>query len=477
MAALRQEGLDGELVLEQNDGVRRLFWSQGNLLYVQSEVAGEQFGNYLLRQGVLDLPALNELLANDEHYRIGEKVVQWGLMTLESRDAHLLALQEQVMIHALEHAVIGAEWKPGPLAAHLTQDLPITLQHRNFIWSTFQEAHNLEAICDLLYAETTWKWEGRTNLLETVADLPLDPTTAYALSFLGTESISYETFLSLSRLQEEEAARLMVTLWALGVLTLTRGKLPLVGQPVAAAAPPFVPIPLAPVPAPTPRPASPSPVLAFDATTPQLPPPPRPGNPSPTPSALAFDRLPLELLPLTLQPEFLDPEGLPSPLNPPNPPGPETTPNPDGASRPRKLFLKARQLLLQERTVEAIRALEQSVQLEPDTDPAYEPWLLLGKLRMANPAWSTRSIDALQTASRLRPKAAEPWASMGEVYHRKGFKANAIACFHRALELDPSVPIPPEVDLRAEEPTPAHPVQPTSGSLFSRFRSLLSRTD
>ena len=51
-------------MLEQNDGVRRLHWLRGELVYLQSDAAGEQFGNYLLRQGILDFAGLNELLAN-----------------------------------------------------------------------------------------------------------------------------------------------------------------------------------------------------------------------------------------------------------------------------------------------------------------------------------------------------------------------------------------------------------------------------
>jgi cytochrome c-type biogenesis protein CcmH/NrfG len=136
--------------------------------------------------------------------------------------------------------------------------------------------------------------------------------------------------------------------------------------------------------------------------------------------------------------------------------------------RAKKLFGKAKALLVQDRTVEAIRLLEQSVQLDPESDQAYEPWLLLGKHRLVNPAWSTRAIEALQAASRLKPKAAEPWALMGEVYHRKGFKANAKACFKKALEIDPSVAVPAEINLKEEDVE-----APESGGLFGRFKALL----
>ena len=112
------------------------------------------------------------------------------------------------------------------------------------------------------------------------------------------------------------------------------------------------------------------------------------------------------------------------------------------SERARYLLVKAKSYLLQDRTSEAIRSLEQAIKLDVDSPAAYESWMLLGRLRLSNPAWSTRAIEALQVASRLNPRAAEPWALMGELYHRKGFKANAQGCFRRALELDPSVAVP-----------------------------------
>jgi len=461
MASIRQLGLDGELRLAQNDGERRLFWDQGSLIYLQSDVAGEQFGNYLLRQGILDFSALSELLANDEQYRLGEKVVQWGLITFEERDCHLLSLQEQIMIHALEHEVVEVAWHSGSMASRLSQDLHFKLDHRAFIWNTFQEARNETSVADLFYEEAAWKWTGRTNLLDHLADLPLNPGTAYALSFLGTDPVSFETFLSLSHLPEDDAACLLVTLWALGVLTLTEGPLAVQEEaPPEAAAPPVLP--------PTPPSVPPVPDVP-----PVLPPTPRaplqPLEPQP------FIYPSLDPLPLLPQPEFIDIEPNSLPLS--SEPAPEAAPAEpvmDTATKARKLIIKAKQLLVQERTVEAIRTLEQSVQLEPEAGNAYEAWLLLGRLRMTNPAWSTRAIDALQNASRLKLKAAEPWAGMGEVYYRKGFKANAIACFNRALELDPSVPIPPDVDLQEEFPNAA--VQPPTG-LFKRFKAMLGRPD
>ena len=220
LGALRQEQAEGLLTLEQNDGTRRIHWSSGEIVYLQSDVAGEQFGNYLLRQGILDFPALSELLANEERFRLGEKVVQWGLMSLDERDLHLRSLLEQVMIHALEHPIVEMEWKAGPPQGLLSEDLRFKLDHRQFVWTTFHEAHNLGDLCDLLYAESAWRWVAPADLLGLLGDLPLTPRVAYALSFLGPEPVGYETFLSLSGMDEEEGAQLLMTLWALGGLSI-----------------------------------------------------------------------------------------------------------------------------------------------------------------------------------------------------------------------------------------------------------------
>lgn len=445
MGSLCQQKAEGTLVLEQNDGCRRLYWVDGNIVYLQSDVAGEQFGNYLLRQGILDFAALSELLANEERFRIGEKVIQWGLMSIEERDLHLGSLQEQVMIHALEHSIVQMDWKPGKVQLQLSPDLHFQVNHRHFVWSTFHEAHNEDDLCDLLFQETEWRWEANGDLLSSLGDLPLTPQTAYALSFLGREPVGFETFLSLSNLSEGQAARLLVTLWALGALSLAKGVMPRV--PAAAAPTPEAPQAPAPMP-PAPQPA-----------------------PASTPVALP----PLEFTPRGLPDLKLEPEdtaaGVAFPAYgdiPALPPIPLETPFENPALRAKKLFAKARNLLVQDRTVEAIRLLEQSVQLDPDSDQAYEPWLLLGKHRLVNPAWSTRAIEALQAASRLKPKAAEPWALMGEVYHRKGFRANTKACFKKALELDPSVPVPSDINLKEEDVDPSE-----AGGLFSRFKSIL----
>lgn len=453
IGSLHQERAEGELILEQNDGLRRLFWWNGDLIYLQSDVAGEQFGNYLLRQGVLDLPALQELLAPGEGPRFGEKVVQWGLLTTEERDGHLKTLMTQILLHALEHSVVEIRWEPCSIGDRLTGDLYFTLHHRQLVWACFQEMRNLKELSDLLYAQREWRWKAPTDLLLSMRDLPLNPQFAYALSFLGPEPLGFETFMGLTELEEEETARLLLSLWALGGLELIEGELPFPTRQAQR------PAPLKrPEPPPPPRPLAPPPLLkplAKPEPSPPPAPPPTPRSlpPLPPPPPVVAPPPPDPIITIELEHEDEE-EKIDFAVGgvlPPRPDGDAAEAEEDEGATPvrnaRRLFNKAKILIMQERASEAIRAIEQSLKLDPDSPKAYEAWLLLGKLRLGNPAWSTRAIEALQAASRLQSKSAEPWALMGELYLRKGFKANALGCFKKAIELDPSVPIPPELNL------------------------------
>lgn len=462
VGSLHQQRSEGELVLEQNDGTRRLYWSQGNLVYLRSDAVGEQFGNYLIRRGVLDMAALKDLLADGEGARMGDRVVQNGLMTVAERDERLHELLGSVLLHAMEHPILKMAWIPGALGGNLSGDLQFRLDHRRLVWDTFQNAQITRELVEMFRSEPDWQWEAPPDLLNTLSDLPLTPALAYALSLLGTEALGYETMGSLSGLPPDESARLVATLWALGGLTLVRGELPLLPR---AAPPPPIPLP----------PPPPEPIEL-------LPPPPPPALPplapvvarrrAPEPIMMMQDGLVFEEPPPPPAPESQDhPFSDPTPALPllPSAAEEETLPAPERAHR---LVVKAKSFMMQDRTSEAIRALEQSIKLDGDSPAAYQAWLLLGRLRLGNPAWSTRAVEALQVASRINVRAAEPWALMGELYHRKGFEANARGCFRRALELDPSVAVPSEYGGEEDRDGSYGDGQ---GGIMGRLRAMLGR--
>jgi len=453
MGALYQQKAVGELVLEQNDGTRRLYWSGGELRYLRSDAVGEQFGNFLIRRGVLDMASLKELLADGEGSRVGDRVVQWGLLTARERDERLHELLASVLLHAMEHPILRMTWLPTAEGASLGGEVQFQLDHRWLIWDAFLNAKIDRELIEMFRSEPDWRWQARPDLLESLSDLPLTPTLAYALSLLGTEPLGCGTIASLAGLSPEEATRLVATLWALGGITLVGGVLPLLSQE----APPPQPTILEPPPVPLPEP-----LIEMELEPEFLP------DPEPEPEPLLLVPEDLEQPPAPFPPEALEAQLPPTPT--PLPPLDEEGMAP--SERARRLLVKAKSYMMQDRTSEAIRALEQSIKLDGDSPAAYEAWLLLGRLRISNPAWSTRAIEALQVASRLNPRAAEPWALMGDLYHRKGFRANAQGCIRRALELDPSVAVPSGWLQTKPEPTEAR--EGPSG-LMGKLRGMFGR--
>jgi len=441
MGSLHQQRAEGELVLEQNDGTRRLYWANGDLKYLRSDAVGEQFGNFLIRRGVLDMASLKELLADGEGIRVGDRVVQWGLMTQEECDERLHELLGSVLLHAMEHTIIRMTWVPGALEDNLSGDLQFRLDHQWLVWDTFQSAKIDRELVAMFQSEPDWRWKAVPNLLESLSDLPLTPTLAYALSLLGSEPLGLETIVALTGLAPEEAAKLVATLWALGGLDLVRGELPLL-----------------PKPEPPPPPPKPDPEIELEP------------DPELDEIFLVQEDLapPLSLTYHADSPDLDLPEPTPTSL----PPLFSEEEEPSPVERAHQLLVKAKSYVMQNRTSEAIRSLEQAIKLDVDSPGAYESWMLLGRLRLSNPAWSTRAIEALQVASRLNPRAAEPWALMGELYHRKGFKANAQGCFRRALELDPSVAVPAGWSIE----DPALPTQKDGQSgLMGKLRGMFGR--
>ena len=448
MGSLRQEAQDGVLVLEQSDGVRFLYWVSGNLVYLKSEVAGEQFGNYLIRQGVLDWDALQELLADNSGTRFGDRLVKWGLLSQKERDDHLYTLMRQILLNAMEHPIVEMKWNDAPLGGLLDLDLYFPIDYRRMVWETFQDLATLSDVCDLFKSSPDWRWEAPPELLDSLKDLPLTPQMAYVLTFLGKDPMGFETLASLTGMEEEETARLIVTLWALSGLNLSKGEMPSPAkhrQPNQPITPPMVPI--LPMSSPTPI-SKPAPSIAPPVYKPEPVPIPK-VHVAEKPFRLEFEP-PVEAQSSNVSseieinhPEVGTPENVEE----------EVTPEQTAL----KLYKRAKYLLIQDRTSETVRLLEESVKLDPEGAVAYDSWLLLGRLRMANPAWVVRAMDAMQAANKLRPKAGEPFALMGELYHRKGFNREAAQNYRKALELNPLLSVPQEVDMTAADEEPEAP--------------------
>jgi hypothetical protein len=374
----------------------------------------------------------------------------------------------------------------------------MSLDHRRLVWQALVSLNTADTIPDWLSAQRGWKWEAPPGLLSNLSDLPIDPQQAYAISFLGGEPLGFDTLMGVSGLPPTLAARLVLALWATGGLALAEGEVPTPAPQRPEAPAPAVPAarPSTPtatshttgkVPTITPEPAVPPPSSAR-ASKPLEPPPeaemhieivdesPEPGeaprNPSIGLAGEAAPSLDSYLTALEQEPPKPISSGSPSLISLQAAEGaPQGSPR-EPASMVKRSLALAKKLQLQDRPGDAIQALEQGVRSDPDAPEAFPAWLLLGQLRMTNPAWSTRAVEALQQASRINPKAAEPWAVMGEIYHRKGFKANARGCFKKAIELDPSVQVPSDFSM---EDRPVEPEEKGPAGVFERLKGLMRR--
>ncbi len=450
---LHQTRAEGELLLEQNDGNRRFYLKGGDLCYLRSDAVGEQFGNYLIRLGVLDYNALKDLLAEDGA-RVGDRVVQWGLLTETQRDERLRELFGSILLHAVEHPVLTMTWTEGAVGSSLGQDLQFTLDHRTLVWEVYRQMQTLDSLVEKFEAEPDWKWLAREGLMDAVADLTLTPRLAFAISQLGREPMSFATFVSVTGLEEPEAARLLAALWALGGVEME-------GAEKSSLA--------------TARPSDPK--IATVEHTKEHPKLPRRANfLVPPPLAVKAPEPVAEVDSEPVYESVDDPPPVrdipvpPPPIEVSSAPSPGAEPVTQGAAdspqaKARALYRQSEGLNTQGRTSEAIRALEQAVKLDADSPKSYDAWMLLGDLRQGNPAWSTRAVEAFQSAARAQPKKGEPWLRMGQLYHRKGFGTNATGCFRKAMELDPSLEVPD--DALGVEPSAA----PKEG-VFGRLRGL-----
>lgn len=556
MGSLHQQRAEGELALEHNDGLRLLYWRGGDLIDLHSEAVGEQFGSYLIRRGVLDTRGLHELLAEGEHTRVGDRVVQSGLLTAEERDAHLQDLFGTVLLHAMEHPILKVTWRPGPLRQNLSEDLHFWLNHRHLVWDTFHNARIDQAFVDSLRSEPDWRWAAKPDLLECLRDFPLTPDMAFALTLLGTGPLGYGTIEGVTGLGPRETARTVATLWALGGLRLVEGTLPLL--PTQGRSVPVIPVRLPPEPKPEPEPETDITItlldddpdepgepdeptlevdapdapramnlmdfLELDAQAPlrDLPSPagpapaseigedsffaasPRPseapaarpepaGHPpaQPPPMRSGAPSIPAEPAPRPqaelpqVQRQASSPDQEPA-LSPPPPR--VAAPYPPHAlplslndadlpplERARHLIAKAKSYLSESRTSEATRALEQAILLDGTSPASFEALLLLGKLGATDPACATQAIEALRAASRIHPRAAQPWALMGEIFHRTGHWHNARGCFRRALELNPSLAVPREYQDLQQQAQPAKGQAQRESSLIERMKGMFGR--
>jgi hypothetical protein len=121
---------------------------------------------------------------------------------------------------------------------------------------------------------------------------------------------------------------------------------------------------------------------------------------------------------------------------------PAAAPDPDSDLRLAAVILKeARALLAQDRNWDAIRKLEDALELAPGSKVNQSLRVLLAHATGKNPKWQKRAEEMLLSVIQENPNAPDAHLELGALYKRAGLKARAAAQFRTVLQLRPADPL------------------------------------
>jgi Domain of unknown function (DUF4388) len=102
LALLGQTGWRGELVVEDDDRVRSVYFENGNVVGASTNVDEERIGSVLYRYGALDAPQRDRVIEFSEPgRRFGEVALELGLLTRELLYVHLSRQIEEIVFATL----------------------------------------------------------------------------------------------------------------------------------------------------------------------------------------------------------------------------------------------------------------------------------------------------------------------------------------------------------------------------------------
>src|SRR6478752_2422055 len=102
IALLGQTGWRGELVVEDDDRVRSIFFESGNVVGALTNVDDERIGSVLYRYGALDAAQRDRVLeASKAGRRFGEAALELGYLTQEALYAHISKQIEEIVFSTL----------------------------------------------------------------------------------------------------------------------------------------------------------------------------------------------------------------------------------------------------------------------------------------------------------------------------------------------------------------------------------------
>lgn len=97
-------------------------------------------------------------------------------------------------------------------------------------------------------------------------------------------------------------------------------------------------------------------------------------------------------------------------------------------------YLKAKELTTAGDYYGAIVLLKQAVRFAPDHALS---WQLLGTCQERNPRWRRDAVESYQTALSIDPNLTDTMLALGELYRHEGLASRAQACFEDVLKIAP----------------------------------------
>jgi len=102
IALLAQTGWRGELVVEDDDRIRSLFFDSGNVVGAHTNVDAERIGAVLYRYGALDAAQRDQVLERAKlGRRLGELAIELGFISSETLYAHIAKQIEEIVFATL----------------------------------------------------------------------------------------------------------------------------------------------------------------------------------------------------------------------------------------------------------------------------------------------------------------------------------------------------------------------------------------
>jgi curved DNA-binding protein CbpA len=211
------EQLRGTLTLTRGDDVRRLYFDKGELRTATSSREGQRIGAFLRRRGKVtesDLGWALEEIRRQQGSRLGQKLVERGLLTRAVIDSEMKRLVEEIVFSAFEWE--SGEYRFEPSTAVLDPDIVLSFSTAAIIVEGIRRLPEAPVFRERL-GEGTGVLRLARDPMSRYQYLPLAPQEAYVLSRIDGR-IPLDALLTIAGSSRAAAAKILYALLSCGLI-------------------------------------------------------------------------------------------------------------------------------------------------------------------------------------------------------------------------------------------------------------------